>query len=41
MPIVTERGARLVVSDVADIRVTDGPPMLRSENAWLTTRSGL
>jgi len=33
LPIVTERGARLVLSDVADLRVTDGPPMLRSENA--------
>ncbi|WP_431511543.1 efflux RND transporter permease subunit [Variovorax sp. DAIF25] len=36
LPIVTERGARLVLSDVADIRVTDGPPMLRSENARLS-----
>jgi Cu(I)/Ag(I) efflux system membrane protein CusA/SilA len=30
------RSARLVLSDVADIRVTDGPPMLRSENARLS-----
>ena len=30
LPIVTEKGARLVLSDVADIRITDGPPMLRS-----------
>ncbi|MGH6627509.1 MAG: efflux RND transporter permease subunit, partial [Burkholderiaceae bacterium] len=36
LPIVTERGARLVLSDVADIRITDGPPMLRSENARLS-----
>ena len=36
LPIVNERGARLVLSDVADIRVTDGPPMLRSENARLS-----
>ena len=36
LPIVTERGQRLVLSDVADIRVTDGPPMLRSENARLS-----
>jgi Cu(I)/Ag(I) efflux system membrane protein CusA/SilA len=36
LPIVTERGARLVLSDVADIRVSDGPPMLRSENARLS-----
>ena len=35
LPIVTERGARLVLSDVADVRITDGPPMLRSENARL------
>jgi Cu(I)/Ag(I) efflux system membrane protein CusA/SilA len=33
LPIVTERGQRMVLSDVADVRVTDGPPMLRSENA--------
>ncbi|MEK8024568.1 efflux RND transporter permease subunit [Pseudaquabacterium rugosum] len=36
LPIVSERGARLVLSDVADIRITDGPPMLRSENARLS-----
>ncbi len=36
LPIVTERGARLVLADVADIRITDGPPMLRSENARLS-----
>jgi len=36
LPIVSERGARLVLSDVADVRVTDGPPMLRSENARLS-----
>jgi len=36
LPIVNERGQRLVLSDVADIRVTDGPPMLRSENARLS-----
>jgi len=36
LPIVSERGTRLLLSDVADIRVTDGPPMLRSENARLT-----
>ena len=35
LPIVSERGARLVLGDVADIRITDGPPMLRSENARL------
>jgi len=36
LPIISERGARLVLSDVADIRVSDGPPMLRSENARLS-----
>ena len=36
LPVVSERGARLVLSDVAEIRITDGPPMLRSENARLS-----
>jgi Cu(I)/Ag(I) efflux system membrane protein CusA/SilA len=36
LPFVTERGQRLLLSDVADIRITDGPPMLRSENARLS-----
>ncbi|MEO7244157.1 MAG: efflux RND transporter permease subunit [Rubrivivax sp.] len=36
LPVVTARGARLVLADVADIRITDGPPMLRSENARLS-----
>ena len=36
LPFVTERGQRLVLSDVADLRITDGPPMLRSENARLS-----
>jgi Cu(I)/Ag(I) efflux system membrane protein CusA/SilA len=36
LPIVTERGQRLVLADVADVKVTDGPPMLRSENARLS-----
>ncbi len=35
LPIVTERGARIVLGDVADLRISDGPPMLRSENARL------
>jgi Cu(I)/Ag(I) efflux system membrane protein CusA/SilA len=35
LPIVSERGARLVLGDLADIRISDGPPMLRSENARL------
>ena len=36
LPIITERGQRLLLSDVADLRITDGPPMLRSENARLS-----
>jgi Cu(I)/Ag(I) efflux system membrane protein CusA/SilA len=36
LPFVTERGARLVLSDVAELRISDGPPMLRSENARLS-----
>ena len=36
LPIVTERGAQIVLGDVADIRITDGPPMLKSENARLS-----
>ena len=35
LPLLTERGARIVLADVADVRITDGPPMLRSENARL------
>ena len=36
LPIVSERGARLVLGDVASIHISDGPPMLRSENARLS-----
>ena len=36
LPFVTARGQRLLLSDVADLRITDGPPMLRSENARLS-----
>jgi Cu(I)/Ag(I) efflux system membrane protein CusA/SilA len=35
LAIVAPNGQRLVLSDVADLRITDGPPMLRSENARL------
>jgi Cu(I)/Ag(I) efflux system membrane protein CusA/SilA len=35
LPIVTPRGQQLVLADVADLRINDGPPMLRSENARL------
>ncbi|MFV8593242.1 efflux RND transporter permease subunit [Ralstonia pseudosolanacearum] len=36
LPVVTERGQQIRLSDVADIRVAQGPPMLRSENARLS-----
>jgi copper/silver efflux system protein len=36
LPIVTERGAQIPLSAVAVLEVTDGPPMLRSENARLS-----
>lgn len=35
LPIVAPQGQQLLLGDVADIRVSDGPPMLRSENARL------
>lgn len=33
LPIVTPSGARIPLSDVASINMTDGPPMIKSENA--------
>jgi Cu(I)/Ag(I) efflux system membrane protein CusA/SilA len=33
LPILTERGAQIRLADVATLRITDGPPMLKSENA--------
>ena len=36
LPIVTERGAQLPLSAIATIRIVDGPPMLKSENARLS-----
>jgi Cu(I)/Ag(I) efflux system membrane protein CusA/SilA len=36
LPIVTERGAQIVLADVAHIRIVDGPPMLKTENARLS-----
>jgi len=36
LPIVTERGAQLVLGDVAKIAIVDGPSMLKSENARLS-----
>ena len=36
LPIQTERGAQIRLSDVADVRITDGAPMVKSENARLS-----
>ena len=36
LPVLTERGAQLRLSDVATIAVTDGPSMLKSENGRLS-----
>ncbi|WP_226102344.1 efflux RND transporter permease subunit [Dickeya oryzae] len=36
LPVVTQSGARLVLSELADIRVSEGPPMLKSENGRLS-----
>jgi Cu(I)/Ag(I) efflux system membrane protein CusA/SilA len=36
LPVVTPHGAQIVLSDVAAIRIVDGPPMLKSENARLS-----
>ena len=36
LPVLTDRGAQIRLGDVAAIRITDGPPMLKSENARLT-----
>ena len=37
LPIVAPGGAQLTLAQVADIRVTSGPPMLKSENGRLAT----
>jgi Cu(I)/Ag(I) efflux system membrane protein CusA/SilA len=37
LPVLTERGAQIRLGDVADIRISDGPPMLKSENARLSS----
>ncbi len=36
MPVVTASGAQLPLSALADIRISEGPPMLKSENARLS-----
>ena len=35
LPIVTPRGERIALADVADVEVVDGPPLIKSENARL------
>jgi copper/silver efflux system protein len=35
LPMVTERGAQIPLSAVASLAISDGPPMVRSENARL------
>ena len=35
LPIVTPRGERIALADVADVAVVDGPPLIKSENARL------
>lgn len=36
LPIVTGRGAQILLRDVAAVTIADGPPMIRSENARLS-----
>jgi Cu(I)/Ag(I) efflux system membrane protein CusA/SilA len=36
LPIVTRSGAQITLGTVADLKITSGPPMLRSENARLS-----
>jgi Cu(I)/Ag(I) efflux system membrane protein CusA/SilA len=35
LPIVTPQGARIALADVAKVKVVDGPPVIKSENARL------
>jgi copper/silver efflux system protein len=36
LPVLTERGAQIRLGDVAEIRIADGPSMLKSENGRLS-----
>ena len=36
LPIVTDMGAQIPLSAIAQVRIVDGPPMLRSENGRLS-----
>lgn len=33
LPIITEQGATVPLGEIAEVQVTDGPPMIKSENA--------
>ena len=35
LPIVTPQGARIALADVSEVRVVNGPPVIKSENARL------
>lgn len=37
LPVVTPTGQRITLGTVADVRLADGPPMLKSENARLSS----
>ncbi|WP_033569359.1 efflux RND transporter permease subunit [Dickeya undicola] len=36
LPVVTKGGARLTLAELANVRVSEGPPMLKSENGRLS-----
>ncbi len=36
LPLLTERGAQIRLGDVAEVKISDGPPMLKTENARLS-----
>jgi Cu(I)/Ag(I) efflux system membrane protein CusA/SilA len=36
LPVITARGAQIRLGDVTSVVITDGPPMIRSENARLS-----
>lgn len=36
LPVLTARGAQIRLGDVSEVRIADGPPMLKSENARLS-----
>ncbi len=37
LPVLTEKGAQIRLADVAAVAISDGPPMLKSENARLSS----